>query len=120
MASSCASMRWASAGLIPSSAVAVSAEQRAGGLLQIEAVDASVGFVAAALDPAIVAELVDQARQRDRLHLHLLGEFRLLHAFVSLDLGENSPLRAGDAVARRLPVSPGAHHARHLAKREQE
>src|SRR5258707_12303087 len=33
------------------------AEQRTGGLLQVETVDATVGFVAAALDPAIVAEL---------------------------------------------------------------
>src|SRR5258708_3403008 len=36
------------------------AEQRAGGLAQIKPVDAAVGLVAAALDPAIVAELVDQ------------------------------------------------------------
>src|SRR6478609_1620335 len=33
------------------------AEQRTGGLLQVKTVDAAVGFVAAALDPAIVAEL---------------------------------------------------------------
>src|SRR3954453_3309786 len=32
------------------------AEQWTGGLLQIKTVDAAVGFVAAALDPAIVAE----------------------------------------------------------------
>src|SRR5882757_9656967 len=38
------------------------AEQGAVGLLQIETVDAAVGFVPAALDPAIVAELVDQSR----------------------------------------------------------
>src|SRR4030088_3433745 len=41
------------------------AQQRARGLLQIEAVDAAVGLVATALDPAIVAKLVDQPRQRD-------------------------------------------------------
>src|SRR6185437_12807598 len=44
------------------------AEQLAPGLAQIEAVDAAVGFIAAPLDPAAVAELVDQPRQRDRLH----------------------------------------------------
>src|SRR6185312_2577953 len=43
-------------------------EQRAGRLLQIETVDAAVVLVAAALDPAIVAELVDQPRQGNRLH----------------------------------------------------
>src|SRR3954449_5976609 len=52
------------------------AEQGTRGLTQIKAVDAAVFFVAAAFDPAIVAELVDQPRQRDRLHLHLLREFR--------------------------------------------
>src|SRR6478735_12483482 len=45
------------------------AEQRARRLLQIEAVDAAVGLIAAPLDPAIAAELVDQPRQRYRLHL---------------------------------------------------
>src|SRR5437667_3286944 len=54
------------------------AEQRTRSLAQIETVDAAVILVAAAFDPAIVAELVDQPRQRDRLHLHLLGKFRLL------------------------------------------
>src|SRR5438874_2685169 len=39
------------------------AEQGTGGLLQIKPVDAAVGFVAAAFDPVIVAELVDQSRQ---------------------------------------------------------
>ncbi len=96
------------------------AEQRTRGLLQIEAVDAAVGFVAAALDQAVVAELVDQSRQRDRLHLHLFGEFRLLHALVALDLGQHGPLRAGDAVARRLLVGIGAHQALHFAERKQE
>src|ERR1700743_3171546 len=36
------------------------AEQRPGGFAQIEPVDAAVGVVAAAFDPAIVTELVDQ------------------------------------------------------------
>src|SRR5258705_9014061 len=53
-------------------------EQGTRRLAQIEAVDAAIVLVAAAFDPAIVAELVDQPRQRDRLHLHLFGEFRLL------------------------------------------
>jgi len=79
-------------------------EQRARGLAQIETVDAAVVVVAAALDPAIVAELVDQPRQRDRLHLHLLGEFRLLQAFLAFYLGQHGPLRAGDAVTRSLLV----------------
>src|SRR5258707_15409305 len=42
------------------------AEQRARRLAQIEPVDAAVGIVAAALDPAVVAEPVDQSRQCDR------------------------------------------------------
>ena len=96
------------------------AEQGTRGLAQIKAVDAAVVLVAAAFDPAIVAELVDQPRQRDRLHLHLLGKFRLLEAFGAFDLGQNRPLRAGDAVARRLPVGIGAHHPLHLAERKQE
>src|ERR1043166_6914787 len=50
------------------------AEQGTRGFAQIKAVDAAVVLVAAAFDPAIVAELVDQPRQRDRLHLHLFGE----------------------------------------------
>src|SRR6185369_15856218 len=39
------------------------AEQGPRGLAQIEAVDAAVFFIAAAFDPAIVTELVDQPRQ---------------------------------------------------------
>ena len=96
------------------------AQQRARGLAQIKTVDAAVVLVAAALDQAIVAELVDQPRQRDRLHLHLLGEFRLLQPLGALDLGQNRPLCAGYAVARRLPVGIGAHHPLHLAERKQE
>ena len=96
------------------------AEQGTRGLAQIEAVDTAVVLVAAAFDPAIVAELVDQPRQRDRLHLHLFGEFRLLEPLGALDLGQNRPLRAGDAVARRLPVGISAHHPLYLAKRKQE
>src|SRR3954468_18926550 len=45
------------------------AVQRQARPAQLEAVDAAVVLVAAAFDPAIVAELVDQPRQRDRLHL---------------------------------------------------
>jgi hypothetical protein len=96
------------------------AEQWPRSLAQIEAVDAAVVLVAAAFDPAIIAELVDQPRQRDRLHLHQFGEFRLLQALGSFDLGQNRPLCAGDAVARRLPVGIGTHHSLHLAEREQE
>ena len=96
------------------------AEQRARGLAQIKPVDAAVGLVAAALDPAIVAQPVDQPGQRDRLHFHLFGEFRLLQALGALDLGQHRPLRPGDAVARGLLVGIGAHHPLHFAKRKQE
>src|ERR1700748_1664099 len=53
------------------------AEQRASRLEQMRSIGASVARVAAPLDPVVLAELVDQPRQRDRLHLHLLGEFGL-------------------------------------------
>src|SRR4051794_24769328 len=78
------------------------AEQRARRLAQIEPVDAAVAIVAAALDPAVVAQPVDQPRQGNRLHLHLFREFRLLQALGAFHLGQHGPLRAGDAVARRL------------------
>jgi hypothetical protein len=48
------------------------------------------------------------------------GEFRLLEALAALDLDQNRPLRAGDAVACCLPVGIGAHHPLQLAQREQE
>src|SRR6202140_808081 len=46
------------------------AEQRTRSLAQIKPIDAAVGIVAAAFDPAVVAEPVDPSRQRDRLDFH--------------------------------------------------
>ena len=44
----------------------------------------------------------------------------MLQAFGTLDLGQNRPLRAGDAIACRLAVGIGAHHPLHLAERKQK
>ena len=78
----------------------------------------AAGYAAALPTPP--DEVAPAEPERDPLLQRLLVSIRLLEAFGSLDLGQNRPLRAGNAVARRLPVGIGAHHPLHLAEREQE
>src|SRR5947209_2866779 len=113
-----AGMGWAFAGPILSCADPVSSRRhplvlpssgRAGRLAQLYAIVPTVGFVAAALDPAGFARWIDQPGQRYRRHFHLCREFRLLHSRCTLNLGQHRPLRAGDAVTGRLLVGIGAH-----------
>lgn len=67
-------------------------EQRSGFRQQVEAVDATVIRVGPALDQAVLAEAVDQPGQGDRLHLHQIGEFRLLQPFIAFELGQHRPV----------------------------
>src|ERR1700677_2281456 len=53
-------------------------------LRQIKAIRASVRIVVAALDQPARAQLVDQARQRDRRQVERLGELALLEALAAL------------------------------------
>src|ERR1700694_1393756 len=110
IASNWASRRWASAGLMLSSAVAA-------GLAEREPGDPAVGIVPAAFDPAAIAQTVDQSCQGDRLHFHLFRKFRLLQTLDAFPLGQHRPSRAGNAVARGLFVGIGAHQPLQFAER---
>jgi hypothetical protein len=111
--------------MMPSSAVAVSSERSPASLpssgrrlAQIEAVDAAV-----ALPPRRSIQPLSQSLSISRVSVIAAfpspGEFRLLQPSVRSTLASTRPLRAGDAVARRLRSARRAPSL-HLAEREQE
>ena len=60
-------------------------EQRPRGRREIQPLGAPIVRVGAPLDQAVVAQPVDQPRQRDRLDVEHFGEFRLLEALIALE-----------------------------------
>ena len=72
---------------------------------------AAIVRIGAALDQAVVAEPVDQPRQRDRLQVEHFGEFGLLEALARSMPHQHRPLRAGHAELARPLVGIGSQQA---------
>ena len=70
---------------------------------EVDALDAPVAVLRAALDPALGLQPVDHAAGARLLDLHHVGELGLRGAGVAVQAGEHQPLRARDAE----PVAPG-------------
>src|SRR5690606_11424709 len=87
-----------------------------------EQVGASVGGIAATLHHAAIRQLVDDAAERDRLHLEPVGELDLADArfgFVG-EIDEDASLVVGELAAPQAVAKRPAHQAGHVGKREAE
>ena len=87
-------------------------DHRPGGGQQMQPLGAPVRRIVAPLDQAVVAQPVDQTRQRDRRDVEHLGEFRLLEPLVALEAHQHGPLRPRhieglDALVRQRPEQAG-------------
>ena len=95
-------------------------QMRHGRAREMDAVRAPVGRIGTPLDESRARKLVDQARERDRLHLERFGEVDLTHAFTPRDVHERACLRHGQRAALlSLPVR-AAHEARDVGDEESE
>jgi hypothetical protein len=89
-------------------------------IAEIDAVRAPVGRIGAPLDESRARELVDQPRERDRLHLERFGQVHLTHALAPGDVHERACLRHRQRAALlSLPVR-AAHQARNVGDEESE
>src|SRR4051812_2428565 len=62
------------------------AQQRMSLLRQMELPDAPIGRMGAAVDEATLLQLVDDARERDRLDFEDLGEVALLDSLIAREM----------------------------------
>ena len=76
---------------------------------EIDALDAPVAGLGAALDPALGLEAVDQPAGGRLLHLHHVGELGLRGAGAPMAAGQRQPLRACEAEPAHAPVEHRAH-----------
>ena len=90
------------------------ADRRAGGAR------GRVRFEVAALDEAARAQLVDQARQRDRRQVQRLGQFALIDPLATLKTHQHRPLRAGHVQFASALVGVGAQEPRGVVQRKSE
>ena len=95
-------------------------EQRPRRRRQKQALGAAVAGIGPALDQAAVAELVEQAGERDRLQVEHVGEFGLVEALGTLEPDQHGPLRPGDAELRRLVVGIGPQQTGYIVENEAE
>ena len=98
-------------------------DQRAGGLGQIEALDPPVGRIGAPLDQTGRLHAVDLARERDRLHIHGVGQRRLVQWLFAMHLGarnsgKNAPLGARQADGLGLMIDAAAQETTDVVDQE--
>ena len=79
---------------------------------QVDALDAPVAGLGAALDPAIGHEPVDHAAGGRLLDLHHVGELGMRGAGAAMQAGQHQPLRAGDAEPAHAAIELRPHQAR--------
>ncbi|MEJ0016983.1 MAG: hypothetical protein WDN25_10520 [Acetobacteraceae bacterium] len=96
------------------------AQYRVGGRTQMQAPDAAILRVGAALDHAAPLQPVDQPGDGDRLDFQDLGEFLLRQAGLAFQPDQDSPLRAGHAVRARPLVGVDADQPRHIVQQEHQ
>src|ERR1700722_17410192 len=83
-------------------------QHRRGRFGEKEAIRSSVVGIVATLDEAEPGELVDKARQRDRLEVELVGQFGLLDALFHLQAFEHRPLPTRHVQDSRALIGEGA------------
>ena len=78
---------------------------------EIDALDAPVAVLRAALDPAVGLEPVDHPAGAGALHLHHVGKLGLRRAGMAVQPRQHQPLRARDAERAHAAVERGAQQA---------
>ena len=86
----------------------------------MQAPDAAVGRVGAALEQAAGLEPVGEAGDGDGLDLEQLGELLLGEAGLAVEADQHDPLRAGHAVGAGAAVGFGAEHAADVVDKDQK
>jgi len=92
--------------------------QRTGGICEKEPANAPIRRIRPPLDPACAFETIQQADEGDRLDLEHIRQSCLAGAFGTREIGENRPLRSGEARTARSALEIPAHQPRRIMEKK--